>query len=591
MKKRKGISIKLLGCSIILIVIIIGAIYYKEYKKNIQTKESGLMAITEKDFITSKGSILVNQKGEQVVLKGVNIGGWLIQENWMCPVKGEDREWANLNTIETLEKRGFTEEQIQTLYDTYYDNWFTEDDLDRIATTGCNMIRVPFWYRNFMKNTEGEWLSSDLDQITGFKRLDWIIEEAGKRGLYVVLDMHGCPGGQSMDHCCGTLGKNELYTTKEYQDTLIKLWVEIAKRYKGNPVVAAYDLMNEPQNNAGYTGQHAYDPWEQKSWEMSNELYNKLIQEVRKIDQEHVITVQGIWRITNLPDPKEYGWDNMMYQVHMYDDTNEFKRLLQEAKSICKQYGVALYVGEFSNKNGIQICAENAVSYSSWTYKASKAVGDWAWYTKRCEDVDPTQDSYEEIMKKWGKVLQTKESFSENIGFVKCIQIGASTKGDFFKTEDSQETINQNKYESEDANVNFGKKETNGNFSNSSYVGNMNTVHQISKVEDINDDWSNIPYIKYDVKVNKAGVYNIKIGYATQTPVVHIYYKCNDMQKEQWGKESIVSSGSWDKIKNKEITLPLKEGHNELWISGSTRGTSGDNWVNYDFIEVKLKEK
>lgn len=114
--------------------------------------------ITDKDFLTVTGSDLTNRDGEVIRLRGVNLGGWMIQECWMCPVIGADGEWGNLDTIEAFEAAGFTEEQIQQLFDTYQDNWITEADLDIIADSGANCIRVPFWYRNFMKNEAGDWI-------------------------------------------------------------------------------------------------------------------------------------------------------------------------------------------------------------------------------------------------------------------------------------------------------------------------------------------------------------------------------------------------------------------------------------------------
>lgn len=64
----------------------------------------------------------------------------------MCPVNGEDRKWA-------MESR-FTKEQVQQLLDTYQDNWITEDDLKNIAALGCNVVRAPFWYCNFMEDEQ-----------------------------------------------------------------------------------------------------------------------------------------------------------------------------------------------------------------------------------------------------------------------------------------------------------------------------------------------------------------------------------------------------------------------------------------------------
>ena len=362
----------------------------------------------DKRFLRVSDGQLINGRGEPVVLQGVNLGGWLIQESWMCPVNGEDREWANLDTLELLESR-FTDKEVQELLDTYQDNWITETDIKKIADLGCNVVRVPFWYRNFMKDEQGTWITENMDENPGVKRLDWIIEMAGKYDMYVILDMHGCPGGQSMDHCCGTLCENRLYTDEQCQQTMETLWTALAQRYRDNATVAAYDIMNEPQNNGGYEGANSYDPWERTSWELSNAVYDRMIRAIRTVDTNHVITVEGIWRLSNLPDPAQMGWTNMMYQLHLYDDEYGFRTWAADLAITAKEYDVAAYVGEFQNLLGLDICNEYGISWTTWTYKGTnKDVGTFFWYYGEPEKADCANDSYEELLWKWGEPIRTE---------------------------------------------------------------------------------------------------------------------------------------------------------------------------------------
>lgn len=363
-------------------------------------------------FLTVRDGKLTNEKGEEVVLRGVNLGGWLIQESWMCPVNGEDRKWANLDTLRLLESR-FTEAEVQKLLGTYQDNWITEQDIEKIAARGCNVVRVPFWYRNFMKDERGTWITEDFDENPGVKRLDWVIETAEKYGMYVILDMHGCPGGQSMDHCCGTLCENRLYTDEQCQQTMEVLWTALAQRYCDNATVAAYDIMNEPQNNGGYEGVNSYDPWESTSWELSNAVYDRMIKAIRAVDPKHVITVEGIWRVSNLPDPAQMGWTNMMYQLHLYDDEDGFRTWAEDLAVTAKEYNTAAYVGEFQNMLGLDICNEYGISWTTWTYKGTnRDVGTFFWYFGDAEKADCASDSYEELLRKWGEPIRT-EHFEE----------------------------------------------------------------------------------------------------------------------------------------------------------------------------------
>ncbi|MBR6530540.1 MAG: cellulase family glycosylhydrolase [Clostridia bacterium] len=387
-----------------------------EPQKEDEENEETECMFTQDDFLTVKGNALVNQKGETVLLRGVNLGGWLIQECWMTPVAGEDGEWGNLDTIQAFEAAGFTAEQIQTLFETYQNNWITEYDLDIIREAGVNCVRVPFWYRNFMTDEAGTWIEEDLDENPGFEKLDWVIREAGKRGLYVILDMHGCPGGQSMNHCCGTVGRKDLYTSDTCRAAMKKLWLAIAERYKDNPIVAAYDIMNEPQNNNGFQDKPNYlNEWSSEAWNETNGLYREMIAAVRTVDAKHVISVEGIWRVRNLPYPKDEGWTNMLYQLHLYDSTPGFTSLCKDLAIYGAENEVAVYVGEFSNMDGIGICEEYNVNWTTWSYKGGKGeIGDWFWYSAAPTPVVPGETSYEEALQLWGEALRTENGFQAN---------------------------------------------------------------------------------------------------------------------------------------------------------------------------------
>lgn len=378
-------------------------------------------ALGQDDFLRVENAELVNARGEVVLLQGINLGGWLLQESWMCPVvmKAEHgaKEWGEGDSYNKLLSRGFSEEQIATLFETFRENWITETDIRYIADSGANVIRLPFWYRNFMTNTAGDWITEDFDENPGFKHLDWIIETAGKYGIYIVLDMHGCPGAQSQCNSTGYNGLNELYTDDTCKASMEKLWRAIAARYKGNPVVAAYDIMNEPQNNDDNLSweKNYYNPWEAKSWTLTNEIYAQMIPAIREEDPDHVISVEGIWRVDNLPNPRDVGWENMLYQLHLYDSTEIFADNVIALKKVTESYGVAGYIGEFFNPDGMALCAKAGLSYSSWTYKGVNHPDNELCfqYYANIEAADLDHDDYETILRKWGAPLRT-ESFTKN---------------------------------------------------------------------------------------------------------------------------------------------------------------------------------
>lgn len=381
---------------------------------------------------------LVHKDGKTVVLRGVNFGGWLIQETWMCPLVafdnnmtvkgGKENGWANLDTLNALESK-FGANGASALMQKYYDSYITEADFKNVRDLGFNCVRIPFWYRNFISDENGTYITDNDDDNPGFKKLDWACKMAGKYGLYLILDMHGCPGGQSGDHSCGKVGRNYLYKEEKYQSIMEELWVRIAKRYRKKTCVAAYDIMNEPLNNAnanyGVSSKYAANPWEDKTLRV--EVYDRMIKAVRKADPYHVITIEGIWRISYLPDPSDYGWTDMMYQLHSYDsDDSTTKALVKSISDKMKEYGVAGYMGEFNplvyNKSAAELMDKANISYTLWNYKVTGILSDgyknWGLYYKSFSADELYnicgQSAFSKVSSSWNGVMLSTKSLTDS---------------------------------------------------------------------------------------------------------------------------------------------------------------------------------
>ena len=98
--------------------------------------EATSAAFTDEDFLTAKGMKLYNRRGEEVLLKGVNLGSWLIWEDWLSPydgveAKNEKGQTDHMQVMDKLTER-FGVEKAYELLNTYMDNWITEYDLDEI---------------------------------------------------------------------------------------------------------------------------------------------------------------------------------------------------------------------------------------------------------------------------------------------------------------------------------------------------------------------------------------------------------------------------------------------------------------------------
>ncbi len=370
----------------------------------------------EMSLLTIKGGYIVDENGENVVLKGVNLGNWLLWETWMGFVPEYTEDWAYYDTLQVFLER-FGEEKTAEIVKTFEDNFITENDISQIEKLGFNCIRVPFWYRNFMTE-DLVWLAENHNDNSGFKKLDWLISTCEKYGIYVILDLHGAPGGQSKNHCTGKAGRNELYENENMMNATVDLWCAIAERYKDNKTVCAYDLLNEPQNNGGYEGDYNWTAESEDAVSRTNKAYGILYKAIREIDKNHIISFEGVWSTTVLPNPQEFGYENMLYQLHLYDsDKGMIRYRVDELKTARKDWGVAVVVGEYNNHECEEYAQKkyekNDISRIKWTYKTYNAGNTWGIFNKNVERIDIKTATYEEIITFMTENVKT-ETFNFN---------------------------------------------------------------------------------------------------------------------------------------------------------------------------------
>ena len=378
------------------------------------TTTEPVTGFTEKDFLTTNGTKIVNAEGKQVTLKGVNLGSWLIIEDWLSPY---EEATDNLNIFDTLTER-FGEEKAYELMNIYQDNWITEYDLDEIKSMGFNCVRVPFWFRNFYYDDNGRKIL-DEEGNWDFSRLDWVVSECKEREIYVILDMHGAVGYQSdalhngKKGGCGLFDKTE--QGERYRELTDELWTAIAERFKGEPTVAMYDLLNEPMCDVNCT---------EVKRRVNNEwIYTRLYDTVRAADPDHIITMECIWTAAALPHSFFKGWTNVVYQLHFYNNNNAIFNFFV-LMSRLYQFNVPLIMGEFyplgttTWNNCFKTMNTLGVSWMLWTYKAA-GHGMWEsdWALKGSKDgferARLQTDSFEEIARKWGECMRTENGYQD----------------------------------------------------------------------------------------------------------------------------------------------------------------------------------
>lgn len=365
------------------------------------------------DFLHCSGRLLLNERGEEIHLRGTNLGGWLLQEEWMSSFTGADSQHALLTEL----KSRFGDDRAYALIKRFEDNFITEYDLDFLKNAGFNCLRVPFWYGNFQSDDNGTHFTDENGE-KDFSRLKWVVAQCKKRGMYVILDMHGVPGHQSIAHHSCRTNHCRLYDKTEegefFRSLAVSLWRDIAGLFKDEPAVAAYDLMNEPMCE--------YSTFEKKN-KVYREVYDLLYKAVREIDKKHIITLEAIWTPLDITSPKAYGWENVMYQYHTYMNSNFlFSCFVPLEKS--RRFNVPVLIGEFSQCHGkvdlehiLKTFNKAGYNWCSWTYKGHSKWGDRSdWFIKGTngknrELLDIRTASYEEIYDAWGDKMRTENGF------------------------------------------------------------------------------------------------------------------------------------------------------------------------------------
>ena len=369
--------------------------------------ESAFTPIADKDFLHTEGERIVNANGETVVLRGTNFGGWGIMEDWFCPYTSPAGEDV---MFQTLVER-FGTEKTHALMQHYRENWITEQDYRNVAELGMNVVRLPIWYRNFQSDDNGAWYRDANGEID-WHELDEAVALCKRYGLYLIIDLHGLPGYQNDYDHCGRSKSMSLFDDTEkgarYREVVKDFWVTLAARYKDEPTVAMYDLMNEPLGT-NITIDKSY---QQRFFDFSDELYRA----VRAADSRHVISMEAIWSPDAIPAPSVYGWENIVYQEHLYDVTNP--TILRKADEIKKAgYCQPFLIGEFyprgltSFSYLFSVFNDRGLSWTTWTYKGAGPRADkspWFLYgSSEIEKVDFENDSYDVLLQKFGEVLRT----------------------------------------------------------------------------------------------------------------------------------------------------------------------------------------
>jgi endoglucanase len=280
------------------------------------------------DRITIEGNRFINESGETMIFHGVNI-----------------RDPHN------LEEEG---------------HW-TKNHFEETKRWGADIVRLPIHPGAWRARGEEEYL----------KLIDQAVDWARELELYLILDWHSI----------GNL-KDEMFQHKMYNTTLEEtaaFWNTVSKRYASEPVVAMYELFNEPTVSGEQFGKMTWPQWKQ--------INEKLIALIRKNHPESVILVAGFnWAYDLMPiknDPVDA--ESIAYVSHPYPQKREApweEKWEKDWAFVAEKYPVILTEVGFAtaSEKGVHIPVEGDEVYGKAlsSFTADKGISWVVW----CFDPD-----------------------------------------------------------------------------------------------------------------------------------------------------------------------------------------------------------
>jgi endoglucanase len=324
---------------------------------------SGIHPILAQGYLHCKGKYIYDGSGNEVILRGIGTGNWMLQEGYMMQTSGVAGT-----------QHEFREKLIQTIgvekTDSFYNEWLSSHmrkiDVDSMKSWGFNSVRVAMHYKWFTPPIEEEQVPGEITWIDkGFTLIDSLLGWCGENEMYLILDLHGAPGGQGKETNISDYdpSKPSLWESQENKDKTIALWKKLAERYSSEPWIGGYDLINEtnwtfPEGNNSKL----------------RELMVNITSAIREVDQNHIIFIEGNSFANDFSGMTPPWDDNMAYSFHKYWNYNT-QESLSFAINLRNAHNVPIWLGETGENSNvwftslIELCEKNRIGWAWWPLK------------------------------------------------------------------------------------------------------------------------------------------------------------------------------------------------------------------------------
>jgi len=347
-------------------------------------------AKADNGFVQVRGTQLVDGAGQPLFLRGIGLGNWLLAEGYMWHFKHA----VGPRQIHEVVAELIGDAGARRFWAEWRERYITAADVRLIRELGFNSVRLPLHHGLFIDPAR-----PDEPTGPGWALLDRFLGWCKAEGIYVVLDLHGAPGGQTGTGIDDSPGYPFLFVDAESQDLTVALWRQLATRYRDEPIVLGYDLLNEPI--ADFFDQDRLNP-------RLAPLYRRLIAAIREVDPHHLIMLGGAQWNTNFEAAGEPSAPNLVYTFHTYW-TDPTEKSIAPYLAYREKHQVPLYLGEAGENTDewIQkfraLMEEHRIDWCFWPYKKMDATSSVlsihppeGWEVVRAF-ADAPRGSYEEI--------------------------------------------------------------------------------------------------------------------------------------------------------------------------------------------------
>jgi hypothetical protein len=331
-----------------------------------------LSASSAAQHLRASGKKFIDANGNEVILRGMGLGGWMLQEPYMLQLSGVAMAQHEIkNKIKELAG----DENTEKFYDAWLHNHCTKADIDSLAAWGFNSVRLPMHFNLFTLPVEQEPVKEKNTWLAkGFALTDSLLSWCKANKMYLVLDLHAAPGGQGNDNAISDRDTSypSLWQSESNQQKTIELWRKLAARYANEEWIGGYDVLNEP--NWGF--QNAPDKngcAEELNQPLMN-LLKKITTAIRTVDKNHLIIIEGNCWGNNYNNMLPLFDDNMAISFHKYwnyTDQNSIQKFLDYRD----KYNIPVWMGESGeNSNSwftdaIQLLERNKIGWAWWPLK------------------------------------------------------------------------------------------------------------------------------------------------------------------------------------------------------------------------------